>query len=136
MGSQEHSDMEFVTYGQLREILDGYVQRSEFRELKRRIENAPLVNEMEQELEEIIKRQKNAYMAVEAGMCHLFTTEEINTHSATGKKPNRSTPAKPKFDPWRYDLMAELVKKHFGISNKEIILKTQNVKRKFAKKDC
>lgn len=84
-------------------------------------------------MEKIITEQKGAFEAVEAGLKHFFTIEEIQNHSATGKKANKNHAVKPKFDPAKFNLISKLVQKHFDITHKEVVIKTQNVKRKYSK---
>ena len=86
---------------QLESMLEGYVKRSEFRRLRKKVEGegqaecTSTINGVnEHKLEQLIAAQKGPYEAVEAGMLMLFTLDEINAHSATCKKPNKAMPAK------------------------------------------
>lgn len=68
-------------------------------------------------------------------MLILFTLDEINAYNATGKKPNKEMPAKPKFDPIRYNAVSRYAKKYFPeIDDKIMVLKVQAIKQKFEKK--
>ena len=109
----------FVTREELDEILESFVRKSEYRRLKKKVEALtaePSSTGQEAELEKVISVQKGPFEAVEAGLKHLFTTDEIKSHSATGKQANRNTPAKPKFDSMKFNMMSRIVEKQFNIT--------------------
>ena len=81
-------------------------------------------------LTKLVQMERNLYTAAKTLLGSLFTQQELLSHSVSGKAPNTTTPAKPKFDSRKYSLFDNIMREKFlTLKSKDITAKVQGVQK-------
>ncbi len=88
-----------------------------------------------EEIVSAIEAENDLYKSVNRGMGMLFSPEEIISGSVTGQKANSITQAKPRYDPKRYQVLVNAIKKKYGVSDSDITKRVHSTKKKLQKKN-
>ena len=140
--NQPTSASAYISRAELFNILDNYVQKSEFQrlqgryeKLKRKIAQNSTAFEDDEYYQSIESfGNDKMYEATLQLMEKAFTNEEIRNHSISGRRANsKITVVKPQFSPNRFNKVCNALKKKFPDINKDqtiITKKVQSVQKK------